>query len=241
MRLNEPAGRHCYHVMSLSKELLFVPNIGTIVLNMSTIEPKASNLSNLFGKTRKSILALLFGHPDESFYARQIFRLAGIAPGAGQRELTWLSDSGIIQRSVSGNQVYYQANPECPIFQELKSIITKTVGIGDVLRTFLAPLANRIKVAILYGSIAEGRETKNSDIDLLVIGTVTFAEVAEKLTPAQNFLKREINPTVFGADEFQKKLNRGHHFLLSVLKSNFHYVLGDEIELKRMAEKRMVD
>jgi predicted nucleotidyltransferase len=227
--------------MSLSKELLFVPNIGTIVLNMSTNKPEAPRLSNLFGKTRKSILALLFSHPDESFYARQIFRLAGIAPGAGQRELTWLSASGIIQRSVSGNQVYYQANPECPIFQELKSIITKTFGIGDVLRTFLAPLANRIKVGILYGSMVDGRETKASDIDLLVVGNVTFAEVAEKLTPAQDLLKREINPTVFSVSEFQKKLIDGHHFLSSVLKSNFHYVLGDEIELKRMAEKRMVD
>lgn len=227
--------------MSLSKELLFVPDIGTIVLIMSTIKPEAPGLSNLFGKTRKSILALLFSHPDESFYVRQIFRLAGIAPGAGQRELTWLSTLGIIRRSVSGNQVYYQANPECSIFQELKSIITKTFGIGDVLRTFLEPLENRIKVAILYGSTAEGRETKASDIDLLVVGQVTFSEVAEKLIPAQDVLKREINPTVFSLAEFQKKLIDGHHFLSSVLKSNFHYVLGDENELKRMAEKRMVD
>lgn len=105
------------------------------------------------------------------------------------------------------------------------------------LRTSLAPLADRIKVALLYGSMAEGRAKKDSDIDLLVVGSVTFAEVAENLTPAQKILEREINPTVFGTEEFQDKLKKGHHFLLSVLKSNFHYIFGDEIELKRLAKK----
>ena len=186
----------------------FVPTLGTTVLNMSTIYPDSTFLSNLFGKTRRSILALLYSHPDESFYVRQIFRLAGIAPGAGQRELTWLSNAGIIQRSVSGNQVYYQANLECPIFQELKSIITKTIGIGDVLRTLLTPMADRIKVAILYGSVAEGRETKDSDIDILIVGNLTFAETAERLVPAQKILGREINPTVFNSGEFKDKLKK---------------------------------
>ena len=225
----------------MAKELHNVLNLGTIVLNMSTSNPDNTFLSNLFGKTRRSILALLYSHPDESFYVRQIFRLAGIAPGAGQRELTWLSNAGIIKRSVSGNQVYYRVNSECPIFQELKSLITKTVGIGDVLRTFLAPMADRIKVAILYGSVAEGRETKDSDIDILIIGNLTFAETAERLVPAQKMLGREINPTVFNSDEFQEKIKKGHHFLNSVLKSDFIYLIGDEIELKRMAEKRLAD
>lgn len=221
----------------LSKELLFVPDSGTIVLNMSTNKAEVSNLSNLFGKTRRAILALLFSHPDESFYVRQILRLAGVAPGSGQRELKWLTEAGIIQRTISGNQVYYQADSECPIYQELKGLIMKTVGIGDVLRTTLAPMVDRIKIAILYGSIAEGRASKDSDVDLIVIGKVTFAEVAEKLITAQKSLRREINPTVFTPNEFQNKLKKGHHFLSSVLKGNFHYVLGDEIELRRLAEK----
>jgi len=241
MRLNDLVSRPNYYVMMLEKELLIVPNIGTIVLNMSTPKPNSSDLSSLFGKTRRAILALLFSHPDESFYMRQILRLAGIAPGAGQRELKWLSGVGIIQRTVSGNQVYYQANSECPIFQELKSMVIKTVGIGDVLRSILAPLAERIQIALLFGSFAEGRANKDSDIDLIVVGSVTFAEVAEKLTPAQKFLRREINPTVFSPSEFQNKLKKGHHFLLSVLKSNFYYLLGDEIELRRLAKKRVAD
>ena len=220
----------------------WLPNVldmGTIVPNMSTGGPQSPILSNLFGKTRRSILALLYGHPDESFYVRQIFRAAGTAPGASQRELKWLSEVGIIQKRVSGNQVYYQANPECPIFQELKSLITKTAGAGDVLRSALAPFADRINLALLYGSVASGKANKESDIDLIVVGSAAFGDVAEKLIPAQTTLRREINPIVFSPDEFQSKLKKGDHFLTSVLKSDFHFIVGDENELKRLVKERM--
>ena len=219
-----------------------LPNVlvmGTIVPNMSTQKPQSPILSNLFGKTRRSILALLYGHPDESFYVRQIFRAAGTAPGAGQRELKWLSEAGIIQRTVSGNQVYYQANPECPIFQELKSLITKTAGAGDVLRSALAPLADRIKLALLYGSFASGRANKESDIDLIVVGSAAFGDVAEKLIQAQTTLRREVNPIVFSPDEFQRKLKKGDHFLTSVLKSDFHFIVGDDHDFRKLVKKRM--
>jgi len=166
---------------------------------------------------------------------RSILRTAGIAPGAGQRELIWLSESGIIRRTVSGHQVYYQANSNCPIYSEIKNIITKTVGVADIIRAQLAPIEDRINIVLLFGSIVRGKESKDSDVDILVVGSVTFAETAERLVPVQKILRREINPTVFNPDEFQDKLKKGHHFLNSVLKSNFHYVLGDEIELKRMA------
>jgi predicted nucleotidyltransferase len=225
----------------MAKELLFVLIIGTIVLIMSTIFPDNTVLSSLFGKTRRSILALLYSHPDESFYVRQILRTAGTAPGASQRELKWLAESRIIRRSVSGHQVYYKANSECPIFWELKNIITKTVGVADIIRAQLAPIEKHIDIALLFGSIVRGKESKDSDIDILIVGDLTFADTVEKLAPVQKILGREINPTVFSPDEFQDKLKKGHHFLNSVLKNDLIYLIGDEIELKRMAEKRLAD
>jgi predicted nucleotidyltransferase len=169
---------------------------------------------------------------------RQILRTAGIAPGAGHRELKWLSETGIILRKVSGHQVYYQANSECPIFWELKNIVTKTVGVADIIRAQLTPIENRIDIALLFGSIVRGKESKDSDIDILIVGDLTFAEIAERLAPVQKILGRETNPLVFSSDEFQDKLKKGHHFLNSVLKSDMIYLIGDEIELKRMAEKQ---
>lgn len=101
-----------------------------------------------------------------------------------QRELKQLSDAGIISRTLRGKQVYYQANTKCPVFAELKSLLIKTAGVGDILRSALAPLTDRIEVALIYGSIARGLENRSSDVDVLVIGDISFAEVVDKLEPA---------------------------------------------------------
>jgi predicted nucleotidyltransferase len=152
---------------------------------MKTNAGKKDLSSILFSKTRQAILSLLFGHPDESYYLRQIVRRIGFGLGPVQRELKQLTDAGIIRRWDSGHQVYYQANQASPVFKELKSLITKTVGIGDTLRSTLRPLADRITVAFLYGSIARGEENHRSDVDLLVVGDVSFSEVVKALRGAQ--------------------------------------------------------
>ncbi len=142
-----------------------------------------------------AVLSLLFSHLDESFYVRQIVRLTGAGMGAEQRELRRFTESGVLRREVRGSQVYYQAAPTCPIYEEIRSLIVKTAGVADVIRAALTRLTNRIDLAFLYGSIAQGRETKNSDADILVIGDITFGELVEALDPAQDRIGREINPT----------------------------------------------
>lgn len=125
----------------------------------------------LFGKTRRAVLALLYSHVDEPFYLRQIVRSAGAGMGAVQRELKRLSDSGIITRTVKGQQVYYMANPECPIYDELKSLVQKTNGIGDILDELVRRVLKVVqpKRLILFGSAARGGAGSESDLDLLVV------------------------------------------------------------------------
>ena len=195
--------------------------------------------SSLFGKTRRAVLSLLYSHTDESFYLREIARAAGVGLGPVQRELKRLSDSAIISRTVRGNQVYYQANPDCPIFQELRDLVIKTAGVGDVLRASLAPFANRIEVALIYGSFARGEEQRGSDVDLLIVGDLTFSEITSALGEAQDTLGREINPTVYPPREFQSKLRDGHHFLTSVSKEPRILLIGGEHELETLAEERL--
>lgn len=208
---------------------------------MSTISVNNSLSAALFGKTRRAVLSLLYNHTDEAFYLRQIVRTVGVGLGSVQRELKRLSDVGIIQRIVRGRQVYYQANPQCPIFADLKNLVVKTAGVGDVLMVALAPLADRINIALLYGSIVRGEERRGSDVDMLVVGDVTFSEIVLSLSSAQETLHREINPTVYPPDEFTSKLAAGHHFLKTVLSGNKFFLIGDERELARLAEKRMAD
>lgn len=213
-----------------------VSEMGTIVLIMSTKQQASGLLEALFGKTRRSILALLFSHTEEEFHLRKVLRLASVSPGAGQRELKRLSEAGVILRTVKENQVLFQANPRCPIFEELKSVITKTAGIVDVLRESLAPLAGRISLALVYGSLARGRAGKESDIDLLVVGEVSFEDVVDKVSRAQEILRREINPMVMSLEEYRSRLSKSDHFLDTVLKSPLIQVMGDQLELGRMAQ-----
>jgi len=155
--------------------------------------------------------------------------------GAVQREVKLLTDAGIIRRRTSGHQVYFQANTDSPVFKELKSLITKTVGIGDTLHTALSSFNDRIRVALVYGSVARGEENQRSDIDLLVIGDIAFTEVVKALRSAQETLGREINPTVYPEEEFRSRVSEGHYFIQNVLNGPKIFVIGDEDDLKRLA------
>jgi predicted nucleotidyltransferase len=191
------------------------------------------------GKTRGAILALLFGRPDESFYLRQVVRASGYGLGPVQRELKLLTEAGLIRRTQSGRQVYFQANSESPVFPELKSLIVKTVGVGDALRQALAPIKPFIRVAFIYGSAARGEEKPGSDIDLLIVGDISFSDLVLDLQAPQNALGREINPTVYSIAEFQARLREKHHFVTSVIDEKKIFIFGDEDELRRLAPKRL--
>ena len=192
----------------------------------------------LFGQTRRAILALLFGHPDQSYYLRQLVRSAGLGLGAAQREVKRLSNAGIIRRTVSGHQVFYQANPDCPIFGEMKSLMVKTTGVADVLRSALAPLAAQIRLAFIYGSAAKLAQRNGSDVDVMVVGEPTFGVIVSALGAAQETLAREINSTVYSPAEFRSKLRAGHHFLTAVIGGEKVFLIGDEHELARLGARR---
>jgi uncharacterized protein len=196
--------------------------------------PQAALSHVLFGQTRRAILVLLYGHADQEFYLRDLVRKAGTSLGATQRELEQLTNAGIVNRIRRGRQVYYQANPRNPIFLELKSILTKTVGAHDVVKEALLPLADRVQLAIIYGSIARNEEKASSDVDLLVVGDVGFNEVVSSLGEAEKRLSREINPTVYQVEEFRAKRKAKNHFLSAVLRQKKVFVMGDENELRRL-------
>jgi predicted nucleotidyltransferase len=194
---------------------------------------------SLFGHTRSALLALLYGHADQSFYVRQLVRAVGAGHGALQRELKYLTEMGLVLRRTQGNQVLYQANSQSPIFSEIKGLITKTVGIHDVIRSALVSLGPEIQIAFVYGSVARQKERANSDVDLMVLGDASFSEVVSALGPAQKALGREINPTLFPVSEFRSKLTGGDHFLRSVMKEKRLFVLGTENELTKLASKQL--
>jgi len=192
--------------------------------------------SGLFGKTRQAVLALLYGQVGKSFYTKQILDGVKIGRGTVQRELKNLTDTGIIIREVQGRQVYYHANEKCPIFNELKSIVRKTFGVADVIRQSLASSARKIRIAFIFGSVARSADDRRSDIDLMVVGRISFGDVVSLLGPAEEKLAREINPVVYPIAEFKKKVKDDHYFVRTVLEDEKIFVIGDDHELGRLAE-----
>jgi predicted nucleotidyltransferase len=199
---------------------------------MRTTSDSLGNL--LFGQTRGKILALLYGTPDRTFFIRQIARQIGTSVGTVQRELETLAQVGLIRRSVTGKQVHYQADREHPAFAELHSLVAKTFGIYQLLRSAVDPLAERISFAFVYGSMAQANNDAASDVDLIVIGDVTMDEVLAQLTPIERILGRPINPTVYSLEEFKSKLRGGNHFVASLMRSKKVILLGDEDELENL-------
>ena len=193
----------------------------------------------LFGRTRGAILALLYGRADQSFYTRQIAREVDASVGAVQRELENLSKVGLIIRSSVGSQVFYQANRNAPIFREMQALVNKTIGIFSVLRSALHPLAKRVLVAFVYGSVAREEETAQSDVDLMVVGKATLDEILSRLSSVEKNIGRPINPTVYSVEEFKSKLASGNHFLTAVLKGQKEFLLGDEDELRKVGGVRL--
>ena len=212
--------------------MLTVPFSGTIDPRMGT----ASILSaTLFGRTRGAVLAVLYGHVGESFYLRQLARRTEIALGPVQREIQQLVQAGLVKKETLGKQTLYCANQASPVFAEIKSLVTKTVGMHDVLAAALSPLRRKINLAFVYGSVARSSETERSDVDLMIVGSVDFGTVVERLAGAQKALNREINPTVYPVREFTSKV-RGH-FLKTVLAEKKLFLIGDENVLRELGQK----
>ena len=172
----------------------------------------------LFTKSQQRVLSLLFGKPDASFYTNEIVRQASMGRGTITRELEKLASSGLVTVTKAGNQRHYQANQESPVYKELSGIVRKTFGIADVLKQALQPVNEKLELAFVYGSVAKGTETFDSDIDLMLIGGgLNYNEVIELLMPAEESLQREINPTLLTQNEYQNRLEDGQSFLQRVM------------------------
>jgi predicted nucleotidyltransferase len=171
--------------------------------------------------------------------ACRIIQAVGLGSGAMQRDLERLSRSGLLTRTVEGRQVYFQANRQCPIFAELHSIVRKTFGAAQAIKEALESIADRIRIAFVFGSVAAGTETAASDVDVMVVGdNLSLTDVVSAIAEAQREIGREINPSVYPAGEFCRKLAEGRHFLSNVVAGQKVFLIGDERELTRLAQIR---
>lgn len=187
--------------------------------------------SLLFTDYRRKVLGLLLLHPEQQYHQREIARLTATVSGTLSRELAKLVDGGLLRKEAIGNQMHYRANRQCPIFEELASILRKTSGLADVLGEALLPLARQLQSAFVFGSMASGKAHAESDIDLLLIGDATFSELIKVLYPLQETLGREINPKIYPRAEWQALIAQQGAFIQEVLHKPKVFIIGNEADL----------
>lgn len=184
---------------------------------------------------RVELLRLFLMNPDQDYYLREAAGLTGLPVNAVKRETEKLERSGLLEKNARGNRLYLRANRKSPIFEEMRSIILKTVGFGDLLGEALTAGGDRIKVAFIFGSVARGEDTGLSDIDLMVIGSISGRELSSLISPVRKSTGREINQLTMPPAEFRKRLAERDHFLTDVMRQSKLFLVGDESVLKELA------
>lgn len=210
---------------------MIVPIMGT---KPASSAPLASTglADVLFTPVQQRVLGLLFGQPQRRFQSAELIRLAGAGTGAVHRLLTRLAATGLVAVETVGNQKFYQANAGSPVFAELSGLVRKTVGLAGPLQAALAPLADRIAVAFVYGSIAKGSDRAGSDIDLMVIADdLDYAALYAALPAAEAALGRPVNPTLMSREEWRRKRAELDSFAARVATRPRLFVLGSDDDL----------
>ena len=193
----------------------------------------------MFSPYRRRVLATLFLRPDERFHVRELERLTGVSAGSLHRELKAMAESGLLLREKIGNQVFYQANGDGPIFEELAAIFRKTMGLTSLLQTALSDIGDGIDVAFVFGSMASGRQNARSDLDICVLGEVSMLEIVKALSSVQENLRREINPVVMTTKKFASLLVNGDRFVTRVLSEPKLFIKANEDEFAELTKDRI--
>jgi predicted nucleotidyltransferase len=197
-------------------------------------------LANLVcSRVRAEVFRVLFGLQTGELHLREIHRQTNLALGTVRQDIGKLVRLGLVRSRQDGNRIYYRANQRHPLYPDIHQMVLKTVGLTDVLAAVLR--SNGIRAAFVFGSIARGTDSPESDVDLMIIGTFGLRKVSALLGGVAERLGREINPHVLSPSEFRERIRTEEHFLTSVLKSPKLFVLGSEHELEAMAKKRLAE
>ena len=203
------------------------------IMGKSRKSRRAGLVGALFTHTQQRVLGLLFGRPERTFYASEVISHARAGSGAVQRELARLEGAGLVTARRIGSQKHYQANAQSPLFEELRSIVRKTVGLVGPLREALAPLAPRVSSAFVYGSVAGRTDTAQSDVDLLIISDeLTYADVFRALETTSLSLGRKMSPTVYSAQELKKRIKDRNAFVTRILKRPKLWLIGSQRDIE---------
>jgi len=176
-------------------------------------------------------LAYYFAHPDEKYYVRELASLVGLDVGNLSRELKNLEKKGLFLSSTKGRIKLYGINKDYPLYHEIKKLIDKTEGLEGGIREIVLG-SSGAKAAFIYGSYASGKDKGASDIDLVVVGDLKENKFTREIRALESKFNKEINFTLYSAEDFRSKKKEKGGFLAQVLKEKLIILKGDPEWLK---------
>ena len=189
------------------------------------------DITHIFkSKTRQALFQLYFTNPLSAYYLRELERLLNIPVSIIRKELVRLEKEGLFLSKRRGNLLFFYLNKDYPLFNELKNIVRKTIGIEGLLRQVINSI-NGIEIAFIYGSFAKNKEKPTSDIDLLIVGNIDEDELISKINQIEKSIKREINYVLFSPKEFRLKRKNKDVFIQDILKNKKIMLKGKIDEL----------
>lgn len=159
-------------------------------------------LDALLSKPEQRLMSAVLVHPDQDFGTLELLTRMGNGRGAGSAVLKRWLDSGLLRERRVGNQRRLSANPQFVLYPELRQMVLKTVGMTDPLAKALAPIAGRLTEAFMFGSVASGTDTSESDIDVAVVGEVDLFDVSPLFDTVQSELGRSVHVNVYSPQEW---------------------------------------
>jgi DNA-binding transcriptional ArsR family regulator len=189
----------------------------------------------LSSRGRAEIFRLLFGPARGELHVRELERRTGLSDATIRQELKKLTRLGVVEARRDGNRRYYRANDSHPLYPDIRNLVLKTSGLTDMLREALGG-AGDIERAFVFGSVASDNAKAHSDIDLMVIGTISLRQLSKRLSGLEAKLGREVNPHVLTPEEFARRAGERDHFITAVLKGPKLFVVGGEDELRRLGK-----
>ncbi len=186
--------------------------------------------SIIVSRCRIKLLQTFLGNPTEIFYVRQLVRTTGEEINAVRRELTRMEAEEMVFKENRGNRLYYWFNNQHPLYIDLLSMVSKTIGLGGAIVTKKSRLG-QIKLAMLSGRLARGLPTKEGAVDLLLVGKINLNALTRLVSVEEKKIGREINYTVMTKEEFNFRKKSRDPFLLGIVTDARIILIGNEMDL----------
>jgi len=191
----------------------------------------------LLTENKVELLSIFLLNPDRSFYMQEIGRVLGKKPGVFQRTLNNFVEEGVLESERRANARYFWINKKYPLFQELKSIVSKTIGIKDLIAGVLNQFKG-LSFAFIYGSWAKNKERQSSDIDVMIIGRINEDSLISHFDRLEGRIKREINYNLHTLKSFKFGIRNKNPFLAGIMKDKKIMLVGSENELRAIYKEQ---